>query len=121
MKDQYIRNSNGFLLLYDVTGNNALEEIQTDIDKIMRIKDEESVSMVLIGTKCDLEKDRKIKSEEGMEFAKKNDIQLFETSAKLNINIEEAIYALIDDIYKKGWVPNIPTTNSKNQKDCYTM
>jgi GTPase KRas len=120
LKDQYIRNCDGFLLLYDITGNNSLEEIQTDIDQIMRIKDEESVPIVLIGTKCDLEENRKIASEEGIEFAKKNEIQFFETSAKLNINIEEAIYALIDDIYKKRCVTKISTYPTK-QKDCLVM
>jgi GTPase KRas len=121
MKEHYYRSSDGFFLLYDVTWKNEFEEIKKEIDQIRRFKDEESVPMVLIGTKCDLEKDRKIASEEAMEFAKKNEIQFFETSAKLNINIEEAIFALIDDIYKKGWVPNIPSTNSKNQKDCLMM
>jgi GTPase KRas len=121
MKDQYIHNTDGFLLLYDVTANNSFEEIKKEIHQILKYKDEASVPMVLVGTKCDLEEDRKISYGEGMEFAKKNEIQFFETSSKASINIEEAIFALVGEIHKKGWVPNIPTTNSKNQKDCLMM
>jgi Ras-related protein Rab-2A len=44
--------------------------------------------MVLVGNKVDLEK-REVTYDEGKEFAMKNNMLFFETSAKNNTNIDE--------------------------------
>jgi GTPase KRas len=121
MKDSYIFSSDGFILLYDITKTDSFHEITLDIDQILKVKDEEKVPIVLVGTKCDLEDDRKISIEEGMEFARKNGIPFFESSAKLNINVEEVIFTLIDEIVKSKKIPPPQTANTKGKKDCLMM
>jgi GTPase SAR1 family protein len=116
MKDVYIKPSNGFLLFYDITMESQFASIKDDIERILRDKYEDHFPMVL-ETKCDLEKERKILLDEGREFANKYEIPFLETSAKVCINIEEVIFSLVGEIHK--------TKNQRNQqktkKDCLLM
>ena len=59
-----------------------------------------SITLVLIGNKTDLQEKRKVLYEEGEEFAKKNGILFFETSAKKNYNIDEVFLASVEVINK---------------------
>ena len=49
---------------------------------------DEKTKFILVGTKCDLDT-REIEEEKGLNLAKKFGIKFFETSAKLNINVNE--------------------------------
>ena len=49
----------------------------------------------MCGNKCDLETSRVVSTQEGVEFADSVGWPFFETSAKLNINVSEAIHELI--------------------------
>ena len=50
---------------------------------------------VICGNKCDLQSQREISTHEGVAYANKIGWPFFETSAKLRINITEAIHELI--------------------------
>ena len=60
MRDQYMRTGEGFLLVYSITNRSSFEEIGNFREQILRVKDAESVPMVLCGNKCDLEEDRQV-------------------------------------------------------------
>ena len=60
-----------------------------------QVKEADEFPIVLCGNKCDLEEERKVPKEEGMEKAKEWDVPFFETSAKSRINIEEAFFELV--------------------------
>ena len=47
------------------------------------------MTIVLVGNKKDLEADREVSYEEGMEFAKRNKLIFFETSAKTSENVDD--------------------------------
>ena len=47
------------------------------------------MTIVLVGNKKDLENDREVSYEEGMEFAKRNKLIFFETSAKTSENVDD--------------------------------
>ena len=59
------------------------------------------MDLLLVGNKIDLESNRQVKKEEGEEFAKKNNILFFETSAKSGLNVEPTFNGLIDSVAKK--------------------
>ena len=50
---------------------------------------------VICGNKCDLQSQREVATQEGVAYADKIGWPFFETSAKLRINIDEAIHELI--------------------------
>ena len=50
---------------------------------------------MVCGNKCDLEIERKVSQQEGAAFAASISAPFFETSAKMGINISEAIHELI--------------------------
>ena len=59
---------------------------------------EQSVNIVLIGNKCDLSDRRAISTEDGQRLAKEYGIPFFETSAKQDINVQEAFGALVKQV-----------------------
>ena len=82
----YYKGAVGALLVYDITNKesflhckNWLEELKENGDK--------DVIVILVGNKCDLEKDRQVSKEEGENFAEMNGLIFLETSAKEGKNI----------------------------------
>ena len=115
LRDQYIRSSKGFFLVYSITDHTSFEIIDSFIDEILKVKDEDSVPMVLIGSKCDAEDKRQVMKEEGLELAEKRGIQFFEVSAKTGANITEALEALVL-LCEGDSVPNINDNTEKKHK-----
>ena len=60
-----------------------------------------NVNSILIGNKIDLEDERVVTEEEARHFANKFKIKYFETSAKTNIGIQEAIHELMKQVYSR--------------------
>jgi len=50
---------------------------------------------VFCGNKCDLDSERQVSTQEGADYAKSVGWPFFETSAKLNLNVSEAIAELV--------------------------
>lgn len=60
-----------------------------------------SITKVLVGNKIDLDEDRKVTTEEAKALAEQHKMQYFETSAKLNKNIDELMQYLMEQVYKQ--------------------
>jgi Ras-related protein Rap-1A/Ras-related protein Rap-1B len=55
--------------------------------------------MVLVGNKCDLEEDRMVSREQGMELSQQwGGKPFYETSARFKINVDEVFYDLVRQI-----------------------
>ncbi|KAI8644741.1 ras-like protein 1 [Parasitella parasitica] len=100
MREQYMRNGEGFLLVYSITSRLSFEEITTFYQQICRVKDRDYFPMLLVGNKCDLEGDRQVLFQEGADLAKKFGCQFIETSAKKRVNVDEAFFGVVRDIRK---------------------
>ncbi|RUS17568.1 24 kDa ras-like protein [Endogone sp. FLAS-F59071] len=98
MREQYMRNGEGFLLVYSITSRSSFDEINTFYQQIRRVKDRDFFPMVLIANKCDLEQDRQVSSQEGRDLAKAFGCTFIETSAKQRINVDEAFYNVVREI-----------------------
>lgn len=60
MREHYMLDGEGFLLVYSVTERDSFDLIRTYHEQILRVKDTESVPVVLVGNKSDLESDRTV-------------------------------------------------------------
>ena len=54
MREMWMRPASGFLLVYSVDSLIAYQTLYEWHDQVLRIKDEDSFPMILIGNKCDL-------------------------------------------------------------------
>ena len=91
MRDSWIRNGKGFLLVYSITNRGSFEEMETIMDEMTRARDDDNIPLVLAGNKCDLDgTDREVTKEEGQKLADQWGVPFFETSAKNSENVHKA-------------------------------
>jgi len=117
MRDQYIRTGGGFLLVYSVANKETFTALDDFRDQILRVKDENSFPMILIGNKCDLADERQVETAEGADMAKRWGCSFFETSAKTRINIEECFEQLVREMRhrQKSLANKVQTSGRKKE------
>jgi GTPase KRas protein len=98
MREQYMRTGEGFLLVYSITSRQSFEEIMTFQQQILRVKDKDYFPIILVGNKCDLESERQVSKEEGVQMARNFNCKYIETSAKSRINVDNAFFDLVREI-----------------------
>ncbi|KAF3861135.1 hypothetical protein F7725_001390 [Dissostichus mawsoni] len=90
MRDLYMKNGQGFALVYSITAQSTFNDLQDLREQILRVKDTEDVPMILVGNKCDLEDERVVGKEQGQNLARQwSNCAFLETSAKSKINVNE--------------------------------
>lgn len=96
LRKLYVNGSSGAILLYDITNESSLNRIPEWREKIAELCGE--IPIVLIGNKLDLEEQRVISNEKGMEILKKNNLSLFmEVSTETGENVER-MFELIGEL-----------------------
>ena len=96
----YYKNCVCAMVVYDITNSNSFQHIQNWIEEIQE-QSPKTVLIILIGNKIDLEEKRVISYDEGNEFAIKNGIFFYETSAKTGVGIEDVFLNSVKEISKK--------------------
>ena len=97
----YYRKSAGVLLVYDVTNRQSFDSLKDVWYKDMCQYSVNETQCILIGNKCDMECERAVEYSTGKEFADSLNIPFIETSAKENLNVEEAFVLLTAVIVRK--------------------
>ena len=98
----FYRNSDGVIIVYDVTQKSTFEKIQEWVQSIVD-NTEKNIKMVLVGNKIDLP--REVTTEEGKKLADFYKIPFFETSAKENAGITEFMRKIIAEVLE-SFKPN---------------
>ena len=98
MSTNTVKGAQGIVLVFDITKKTTFESLPEWIKETKNIKD--NIPIVLFGNKCDLLEESVVDNDEVMKFAKDNDMDYFETSAKQNINIEQGLKNIIDKAYE---------------------
>lgn len=107
MNEKHLVGIHGYLLVYLVTSRQSFELVDVIRDKILNSIGADSMPMVLIGNKCDLNFQRQVETHEGEALARKYNCTFLETSVRDNINISKSFEALVD-LIEKIQNPEVP-------------
>ena len=96
----YYKNSVCALVVYDISSRDSFTNVSTWVEDCKN-QSPKTIFMALVGNKSDLEDKRAVSYEEGKDFADKNEMMFFETSAKSGVNVDEIFSQTADEIGKK--------------------
>ena len=94
-----IKNTNGIMLLFDVTSEHMFSNLSNWINDINNIK--ENIPIIIVGNMINIEEKRSIFLEDAVFFAWENHIKYFETSSKSGIGVDEAYTYLITKTFNQ--------------------
>ncbi|XP_032007018.1 ras-related protein Rap-2a isoform X1 [Hylobates moloch] len=120
MRDLYIKNGQGFILVYSLVNQQSFQDIKPMRDQIIRVKRRygllektvifedhhfiisfyfvclyEKVPVILVGNKVDLESEREVSSNEGRALAEEWGCPFMETSAKSKTMVDELFAEIV--------------------------
>lgn len=121
LRDQWIRDCEGFVIIYSIISRGSFEQVSVFKDQVMRVKDAEKLPMMLVGNKCDLADHRQVSADEGAALAKQIGCQFKEASAKTRVNVEEAFYDLVREIRRTHGGAAVEDNKDKKKKSPCTL
>ncbi|KAF2724368.1 ras-domain-containing protein [Polychaeton citri CBS 116435] len=117
LRDQWIRDGEGFVLVYSISSRASFTRIQRFHSQIQRVKESVSAGsptypgsplsqtmsiatlgpapIMLVGNKCDRVTEREVSTQEGQALAKQLGCDFVEASAKNCMNVEKAFYDVV--------------------------
>lgn len=95
----YYRGALGALLVYDITRRETFEHLKKWLHELREFGSSDMV-VVLVGNKCDLGGSREVNLEDGQSLAQLEGLLFLETSAKENLNVEDAFNQMITRIHE---------------------
>lgn len=110
MRDLYIKNGHGFIVMYSLTNHQTFQDISSMKNVISRVKGSQPAPILLVANKFDLEYQREVSTAEGNALAQLWECPFIEASAKNRINVNE-VFATI--------VREMNMTSEKRQKKSY--
>lgn len=96
----FYKSVDGILLVFDKSQKKTFNNIKKWYNELKQSVDIEQVAIIIVGNKSDIE-DAEVDLETANNFTSQYKIEYFETSAKLNTNIDETFGTLIDEMMKK--------------------
>ncbi|KAL9057781.1 MAG: hypothetical protein Q9162_002122 [Coniocarpon cinnabarinum] len=137
LRDQWIRDGEGFVLVYSITSRASFSRIQSYYKQILRVRESvaamspvspgalypgTSVPMtptsptsssgpaqiMLVGNKVDRTLEREVSTQEGSALAKQMGCDFIETSAKSCINVEKAFFDVVRNLRRQRNVAERP-------------
>ncbi|KAG6038998.1 hypothetical protein E4U41_003353 [Claviceps citrina] len=114
MRDLYMKAGQGFLLVFSITSPSSLNELAGLREEIIRIKDDESVPMVIVGNKADLEESRVVPRVKGFSISQRWGAPYYESSARTRTNVDEVFIDLCRQMLRKDdeYLASIETDDS---------
>ncbi|CCG82791.1 Protein ras-2 [Taphrina deformans PYCC 5710] len=144
LRDQWIRDGDGFVLVYSIASRSTFDRIRKFVEQISRVKDMDfaRIPVVIVGNKADKTLEREVSATEGRQLAQVLQCGFMEASAKTGTNVEESFHAVVEAIRQvregglkrpeepeTGPVQNpqgspptaTPSTKAKKNKKCILM
>lgn len=89
LRDQWIREGEGFILVYSIASRRSYDRIKTFQDSIVRVKRGARPVFMLVGNKHDKGLEREVSKEEALALSRQWGCPFLETSAKTAYNVEK--------------------------------
>ena len=128
LRDQWIRDGEGFILVYSITSRNSFTRIQKFHNQVQRVKESGHpnsptgasylptqmntspvyggpVPVMLVGNKSDKHHEREVSSQEGQALARELGCEFVEASAKNCINVEKAFFDVVRQLRRQRQSP----------------
>ena len=100
MAKQTLRAVQGIVVVFDVTAKRTFENVNLWLEDIKECID--NPCLVLFGNKADMPNEKwKVTKEEAEQYAKKMNLQYFETSAKTKKGLNEGFSYIVNESYNK--------------------
>ena len=120
----YYNGVNGIVIAFDLSEAGAIKKLNGWLSKLKENIDSSAIPIVIAGTKCDL-KNLQVKKEAINVIASLHKSKYFETSAKKNINVDEAFQYLAEEIVRRidddaeevNIIKDLNAGNNNNKKD----
>ncbi|KAI0926417.1 hypothetical protein AcW1_008598 [Taiwanofungus camphoratus] len=121
LNEGYIRNGRGFLLVFSLTQEASLRDIDTIRRQIYQIKGrDKDIPIIVVGTKMDLTSEREVSRATIQDLAMRWGLPFYETSAKKNWHVSEVFEDLVRQMRRR--YPDAPVARMKRKKDpCIVM
>ena len=89
------------MIAFDLTNDKSFENLDEFYNYALN-RSPSNVKIALIGTKADLDTDRKVSYEDAMKYATEKSIQYFEVSAKTGFNVDLMLQTVVDDYFENN-------------------
>ena len=96
LSENYYKKADCCLLVYDITNKNSFLEIKDYYSQNIKEKCKKNIKVLLLGNKTDLEGDRQVSTQEGVDLSLEHNYTYMETSCLKNTNVADAFETLIE-------------------------
>lgn len=111
----YYRDSNGALLVYDITDEDSFAKVKNWVKELRKMLGND-ICLCIVGNKIDLDRDRHVTVAEAEQYAASVGAKHYHTSAKLNKGIEELFLDLSKSMIEKAGDDNHKNSKGGNRK-----
>ncbi len=102
LRDQYVRDGDGFILVYSIIEKESFAEILEFRELIVQSKNKDktdtSVPIILVGNKSDLQASREVATQDAKKLSEEWKVPFLETSAKTGENVEQVFHTIVQKI-----------------------
>ncbi|XP_036073866.1 ras-related protein Rap-2c-like [Rousettus aegyptiacus] len=98
LKDLYIKNSDGFVVLYSVCSEASFEAVRPLRERMGRLRGPKAVPLVLVGTKADLDAERQVLTARGRALAREWRCPFLEVTAKSKLMVDQVFTQVVREM-----------------------
>lgn len=99
MRDLYIRNGQGFLVVYSLTSDRSFQDIYSMKDQIRKVKGVDCSPIMLVGNKLDLEEtQREVPTHHGQALSNSWNCSFLEVSAKSKHSVDDVFIEIVREM-----------------------
>lgn len=117
MRDLYIKNGQGFIIVFSLTSRQSFQDIKLIREQILRVKGTEQVPIVLAANKSDVaEAHREVYTEECCSLANEWNIPYMETSAKNSTIVNSLFTEVVKEMNFKLFTSSVKKSRKEKKK-----